>query len=77
MLPQKDQQWPQERQAHTAYTLLDPDLDPPHPCIVMIGGANNAGEHLGDMWLFHINTIQWEEVSELSSDEAVNLLMSP
>ena len=31
----------------------------------MVGGVTNTGEPLGDVWLFHINTIQWEEVSEL------------
>ena len=65
VLPQTGQPWPEERQAHTAYSLWDPDRDPQHPCMVMVGGLSRRNEPLGDVWLFNINAIQWEEVSEL------------
>ena len=65
VLPQTGQPWPEERAYHTAYSLWDPDRDPPHPCMVMVGGLSRSGKPLGDVWLFNINAIQWEEVSEL------------
>jgi len=66
ILPQRqDESWPEERGYHTAYSLLEPDLDPPHPRMVMVGGKSESGEPLGDVWLFDINATQWEEVSEL------------
>lgn len=78
LLPQRENQpWPQERSCHTAYSMLEPDSDPEHPCLVIVGGLSQSGEPLGDVWLFYIKTSQWEEVSELRLHEAVNMLMSP
>ena len=65
VLPQTGQPWPEERARHTAYSLWEADTDPLHPCMVMVGGVTDTGEPLGDVWLFNINAIQWEEVSEL------------
>lgn len=64
ILPHNQQPWPEERGAHTAYSMWDPDSKPANPCMVMVGGENRQNEPLGDVWLFYINTIQWEEVSE-------------
>jgi len=67
VLPQTGQPWPGERARHTAYSMwnLEVDTDPLNPCMVMVGGLSRRNEPLGDVWLFNINAIQWEEVSEL------------
>ena len=63
-LPQSPQQlWPQRRQAHTSFSLCDPDTDPADPCQVVIGGLDIRSDPLADVWVLHINTMQWEEVS--------------
>ena len=63
-LPQSPQQlWPQRRQGHTSFSLCDPDTDPADPCQVVIGGEDSRADPLADVWVLHINTMQWEEVS--------------
>ena len=63
-LPQSPQQlWPQRRSRHTSFSLCDPDTDPADPCQVVIGGADIRNDPLADVWVLHINTMQWEEVS--------------
>ena len=66
MLPQSaEQPWPEERQLHTAYSMWDPDSDPVDPCLVMAGGMRRGGDPLGDVWILHINSIHWDQVSDL------------
>ena len=78
ILPQSQEQpWPEERDDHKAYSMWDPDSDPQHPCIVMVGGRSRQDEPLGDVWLFHVNNIQWEEVSLLRVNETVHVILSP
>ena len=63
-LPQSPQQlWPQRREFHTSFSLCDPDTDPADPCQVVIGGEDDRGDPLADVWVLHINTMQWQEVS--------------
>ena len=66
MLPHSPvQPWPEERDFHTAYSMYDPDSNPADPCLLIVAGSNKYDEPLGDVWLFRVNDIQWEEVSEL------------
>ena len=66
MLPHSQgQPWPEDRCYHIAYSMYDPDSNPAGPCLLIVAGYNKYNEPLGDVWLFRVNDIQWEEVSEL------------
>ena len=55
---------PVARQAHTSFSLQDPDSNPAHPRLVISCGCDNSLNPLRDMCILSVNDGSCEEVSE-------------
>ena len=55
---------PVTRDAHTAFSLQDPDSNPAHPRLVITCGSDGSLNPLRDMCILSVNDGSCEEVSE-------------
>lgn len=54
-------EWPAARFGHATVSLYDPDKDPEHPALVLVGGCSHCDIH-NDAWLLSVNNLEWRKV---------------
>lgn len=64
-LPQPGQKWPKARALHSAACLIDPNSEHAikNQQLIVIWGQGPNARHVGDIWILHIDTMTWREVS--------------
>ncbi len=68
---------PEGRCYHTAYSLWDPDSNPQNPSLVVTSGLSEDAQTLGDLWVFEVNGLTWEEVHTPMESLLYILFMHP
>lgn len=63
--PQPEQKWPSARAVHSAACLVDPLCDDAYTQqqLLVLWGEDSNAIHVKDIWILHIYTMTWKEVS--------------
>ncbi len=59
--------WPCARSDHAADYVLGHRMRQTSPVVVMMGGIDNTGSVLRDIWLYYVDHNAWQKVSSHSS----------